>query len=75
VFGKVIFSVKLYLFKAACFIVTDMHSKFIFLDGVQPFLRLMRWDRPIGSWLLFWPCGWSLGMAATAGQLPGEKND
>ena len=32
----------------------------------------MRWDRPIGSWLLFWPCGWSIGMAATAGQLPGE---
>ena len=26
--------------------------------------------RPIGSWLLFWPCGWSLGMAAPAGSLP-----
>ena len=28
--------------------------------GLQPFLRLARLDRPIGSWLLFWPCGWSV---------------
>ncbi|HTQ15598.1 MAG TPA: 4-hydroxybenzoate octaprenyltransferase [Rhizomicrobium sp.] len=34
--------------------------------GVQPWLRLMRMDRPIGVWLLFWPCvcGLSLGAAA-----------
>ena len=29
--------------------------------GLQPYLKLMRIDKPIGSWLLFWPCGWSLG--------------
>nr|CAH7738249.1 unnamed protein product [Callosobruchus chinensis] len=23
---------------------------------VQPYMKLMRIDRPIGSWLLFWPC-------------------
>lgn len=23
---------------------------------LQPYLRLMRLDRPIGTWLLFWPC-------------------
>jgi len=23
-----------------------------------------------GSWLLFWPCGWSIAMAAPAGCLP-----
>src|SRR5690606_11782855 len=23
-----------------------------------------RWDRPIGFWLLFWPCGFSLALAA-----------
>src|SRR3546814_9713432 len=28
-----------------------------------------RLDRPIGSWLLFWPCAWS---AALAGTLPGD---
>jgi len=38
--------------------------------AVQPYLRLARADRPIGSWLLFWPCGWSLAMAAPAGCWP-----
>lgn len=35
--------------------------------GVQPYMKLMRIDKPIGSWLLFWPCGWSLGLAAPPG--------
>ncbi|XP_046666055.1 4-hydroxybenzoate polyprenyltransferase, mitochondrial isoform X2 [Homalodisca vitripennis] len=30
----------------------------------------MRIDRPIGTWLLFWPCGWSIGMAAVPSCLP-----
>ena len=33
-------------------------------DWLRPYARLARWDRPIGFWLLFWPCGFSLGMAA-----------
>ncbi|XP_012530333.2 4-hydroxybenzoate polyprenyltransferase, mitochondrial [Monomorium pharaonis] len=37
---------------------------------VQPYMKLMRIDRPIGSWLLFWPCGWSIALAAPAGALP-----
>jgi len=37
---------------------------------VQPYMKLMRIDKPIGSWLLFWPCGWSIAMAASAGALP-----
>lgn len=24
----------------------------------------------LGSWLLFWPCGWSIAMATPAGTLP-----
>jgi 4-hydroxybenzoate polyprenyltransferase len=31
--------------------------------AVQPYLRLARLDRPIGSWLLFWPCVWGLLLA------------
>ncbi|KAB2851433.1 MAG: 4-hydroxybenzoate octaprenyltransferase [Hyphomicrobiaceae bacterium] len=31
-----------------------------------PFLQLGRADRPIGAWLLFWPCAWSLGLASLA---------
>ena len=38
--------------------------------SVQPYLRLSRMDKPIGSWLLFWPCGWSACLATPAGQLP-----
>ena len=33
---------------------------------VKPFARLARWDRPIGFWLLFWPCGFALALAAIA---------
>src|SRR3954471_21507356 len=30
----------------------------------RPYLRLSRFDRPIGSWLLLMPCWWSAGLAA-----------
>jgi len=33
---------------------------------VRPYLRLMRLDRPIGAWLLFWPCVFGLALGATA---------
>lgn len=33
---------------------------------VQPWLRLMRLDRPIGTWLLFWPCVFGLALGAAA---------
>ncbi len=38
----------------------------------RPYLRLARADRPIGTWLLLWPCWWSLtlGAAADGGSFP-----
>ena len=30
----------------------------------RPYLLLARVDRPIGTWLLLWPCWWSLALAA-----------
>ena len=30
----------------------------------RPYIRLARFDRPIGTWLLLWPCWWSLALAA-----------
>ncbi|XWN31767.1 MAG: 4-hydroxybenzoate octaprenyltransferase [Devosia sp.] len=33
-----------------------------------PFARLARLDRPIGWWLLLWPCWWSTALAGVAGQ-------
>ncbi len=35
-------------------------------DWAKPYLRLSRLDRPIGFWLLFWPCAFSLALAAVA---------
>jgi len=33
---------------------------------LQPYLRLSRADRPIGGWLLLWPCWWSAALVALA---------
>jgi len=41
-----------------------------FPTEMQPYLRLMRTDKPIGTWLLFWPCGWSVALATQPGMLP-----
>ncbi|MBA3729933.1 MAG: 4-hydroxybenzoate octaprenyltransferase, partial [Sphingomonas sp.] len=35
---------------------------------VRPFAQLMRIDRPIGTWLLFWPCAWSVALAGVGGR-------
>ncbi|MGY9001315.1 MAG: 4-hydroxybenzoate octaprenyltransferase [Rhodospirillales bacterium] len=32
-------------------------------NAVQPYARLARFDRPIGTWLLLFPCWWSLALA------------
>ena len=32
----------------------------------RPYLRLARADRPIGSWLLMWPCWWAVALAGVA---------
>lgn len=31
-----------------------------------PYAQIARWDRPIGSWLLLWPCWWSAALAPLA---------
>ena len=30
---------------------------------LRPYLRLIRLDRPIGTWLLLFPCWWSVALA------------
>jgi 4-hydroxybenzoate polyprenyltransferase len=35
---------------------------------LRPFASLMRVDRPIGSWLLYWPCAWSVALAGVRGR-------
>ena len=35
---------------------------------LRPFASLMRLDRPIGTWLLCWPCAWSVALAGVGGR-------
>jgi 4-hydroxybenzoate polyprenyltransferase len=35
---------------------------------LRPLASLMRIDRPIGSWLLYWPCAWSVALAGVGGK-------
>uniref|UniRef100_A0A2P2KRA4 Uncharacterized protein MANES_01G040600 n=1 Tax=Rhizophora mucronata TaxID=61149 RepID=A0A2P2KRA4_RHIMU len=39
----------------------------------RPYAHLARLDKPIGTWLLAWPCFWSITLAATPGHLPDFK--
>uniref|UniRef100_A0A0K0DW14 4-hydroxybenzoate polyprenyltransferase, mitochondrial n=1 Tax=Strongyloides stercoralis TaxID=6248 RepID=A0A0K0DW14_STRER len=39
-------------------------------EPIQPYLYLMRLDKPIGTWLLYWPCTWSIALATPPGDLP-----
>ena len=35
---------------------------------LRPYASLMRLDRPIGTWLLYWPCAWSIALAGVRGR-------
>ncbi|SPO24635.1 related to COQ2 -para-hydroxybenzoate--polyprenyltransferase [Ustilago trichophora] len=32
--------------------------------SIKPYLALTRIDKPIGTWLLYWPCAWSIVLAS-----------
>lgn len=42
-------------------------------EKVRPYAHLARLDKPIGTWLLAWPCMWSITLAASPGHLPDMK--
>ncbi|GHF30214.1 4-hydroxybenzoate octaprenyltransferase [Kordiimonas sediminis] len=37
---------------------------------LRPYLKLARMDRPVGTWLLLWPCWWSVALATEEGSFP-----
>lgn len=56
---------------AAPEIVPDTEHRGLMAQLPQPlrdYAQLARLDRPIGWWLLFWPCAWGLLLAGGAGQ-------
>ncbi|GAB2242885.1 hypothetical protein Droror1_Dr00019660 [Drosera rotundifolia] len=42
-------------------------------EGLRRYARVARLDKPIGTWLLAWPCMWSITLAAEPGSLPDVK--
>jgi len=38
--------------------------------ALRPYARLARLDRPIGTWLLLFPCWWAIALAAAPGHWP-----
>ena len=36
--------------------------------ALRPFASLMRLDRPIGTWLLYWPCAWGVALTGVGGR-------
>ena len=36
--------------------------------GLRPYASLMRVDRPIGTWLLYWPCAWGVALTGVRGE-------
>ncbi|KRX34654.1 4-hydroxybenzoate polyprenyltransferase, mitochondrial [Trichinella murrelli] len=41
-----------------------------FPQSWQPYLRLMRADKPVGTLLLYWPSTWSIALCSSPGSLP-----
>ena len=42
------------------------HDALVRTGALRPFILLARLDRPIGWWLLFWPCAWGVALAGGA---------
>ncbi|VDP37617.1 unnamed protein product [Soboliphyme baturini] len=75
--SKVLFSTQLFPKRkdsALSSIVSSQHSSSKkyrkFAEKLKLYLRLMRVDKPTGALLLFWPCTWSIALAAAPGVLP-----
>ncbi|VVC28933.1 Hypothetical protein CINCED_3A002455 [Cinara cedri] len=50
--------------------VDQDQPKNIVSSTIGPYLDLMRFSRPTGWLLLYWPCTWSIALASAAGDLP-----
>ncbi|GAB2285025.1 Palmitoyl-protein thioesterase 1 [Dionaea muscipula] len=42
-------------------------------EKVRRYAKVARLDKPIGTWLLAWPCMWSIALASQPGHLPDIK--
>ncbi|CAD6263616.1 unnamed protein product [Miscanthus lutarioriparius] len=42
-------------------------------EVARPYALLVRLDKPIGNWLILWPCFWSITIATPKGEVPDMK--
>nr|XP_034577474.1 4-hydroxybenzoate polyprenyltransferase, mitochondrial-like [Setaria viridis] len=42
-------------------------------EAAMPYAKLARLDKPIGTWLIVWPCFWSIAIATRKGEIPDLK--
>lgn len=47
-----------------------LKKKDLLWEKVEPYVKLARWDRPIGVYLLYWPCAWSIALGSLPGNVP-----
>lgn len=52
---------------------TNKNDKHSFGIATDAYLRLIRFDKPIGTWLLVLPSTWGVALAAQPGSLPDWK--
>ncbi|CAK1554308.1 unnamed protein product [Leptosia nina] len=47
----------------------EENIKFFWRDKVDPYIKLARWDKPIGVYLLYFPGTWSIALASIEGNV------
>ncbi|CAH2246926.1 jg18641 [Pararge aegeria aegeria] len=50
--------------------VVETSLEMIWREKIVPYIQLSRWDKPIGVYLLYWPCSWSIALASLPGSVP-----
>ncbi|CAK1592598.1 unnamed protein product [Parnassius mnemosyne] len=48
----------------------DVRLGDLWKNKIDPYVKLARWDRPVGVYLLYWPCSWSIALASIPGTVP-----
>lgn len=46
------------------------YRKEFWRDKFMPYAKLARWDKPIGVYLLYWPCAWSIALGTITSGAP-----
>ncbi|CAB3258091.1 unnamed protein product [Arctia plantaginis] len=49
---------------------SDVVEETFWKEKIDPYVKLARWDRPIGVYLLYWPCAWSIALGSIPGNVP-----